>query len=52
MKKKLLNRTWISPLTAITFVVITITGLLMTIHIKNGGIKTLHEWLGYAFVAA
>jgi len=49
MKSRLLNRTWISPLTAVTFLVVGITGILMAFHVKNGGIHALHEWIGYAF---
>jgi len=49
MKNRLLNRTWISPLTAVTFLVVGITGILMAFHIKNGSIHALHEWIGYAF---
>jgi hypothetical protein len=49
MKNRLLNRTWISPLTAVTFLVVGITGILMAFHVKNGSVKALHEWIGYAF---
>ena len=49
MKNRLLNRTWISPLTSVTFLVVGITGILLAFHVKNGGIMALHEWIGYAF---
>lgn len=52
MKNIIKSRALISPFTSITFISVAITGLLLTFHIKNGGIKTLHEWIGYAFVAA
>ena len=49
MKNRLLDRTWISPLAFITFLVVGITGILLAFHVKSGGIKALHEWIGYAF---
>jgi hypothetical protein len=50
MKKSFLSRTWISPLVAVAFGVIGVTGLLLFFHVKNGSIVTLHEWFGWAFV--
>lgn len=52
MKNIITSRALISPFTSITFISVAITGLLLTFHIKNSGIKILHEWIGYAFVAA
>lgn len=52
MKKMFSDRTWISPITSMTFLVVGITGILLAFHIKNGGIKALHEWIGYAFTLA
>lgn len=52
MKNRLLNRTWISPLTSVTFLVVGITGILLAFHVKSGGVKALHEWIGYAFALA
>ncbi len=49
MRHRLLNRTWISPLTSVTFLTVAITGILMAFHVKSGGIKAVHEWIGYAF---
>jgi glucan phosphoethanolaminetransferase (alkaline phosphatase superfamily) len=50
MKKIFVNRTWISPMTAISFLVVSITGILLALHVKmTGNIKSLHEWLGYVF---
>lgn len=50
--KKLFERTWISPVVTVAFVVIAITGLLLFFHAKNGAIVTLHEWVGWGFVIA
>jgi hypothetical protein len=48
--KNIINRTWISPVTSISFAVVAVTGIFLALHIKNGSIKMLHEWLGYLFV--
>lgn len=50
MKIKLLSRTCISPIICITFLVVVITGLLLAFHIRVGGVKVLHEWIGYVFM--
>jgi len=52
MKKSFLSRTWISPLVAVAFGIIGVTGLLLFFHVKSGSIVTLHEWFGWAFVLA
>jgi len=52
MEKNVLQRTWISPFTCVTFTVVGVTGLLLAFHIKSSGIKALHEWIGYAFTLA
>ncbi|MBN2654337.1 MAG: DUF4405 domain-containing protein [Nitrospirae bacterium] len=52
MNNKIMNRALISPFASITFISVAVTGLLLTFHIKTGGIKILHEWIGYAFVLA
>jgi hypothetical protein len=49
--KKIISRTWISPVTSISFIVVAVTGIFLAFHIKNGSIKMLHEWLGYLFAA-
>jgi hypothetical protein len=48
--KNIINRTWISPVTSVSFAVVAVTGIFLAFHIKNGSIKMLHEWLGYLFV--
>lgn len=48
--QKLFSRSWISPVTSVSFIVVAITGVFLAFHIKNGSIKTLHEWLGYVLV--
>jgi hypothetical protein len=46
------QRSWLSPLVAAAFVVISVTGVLLFYHVKSGAIKSLHEWFGWVFVAA
>ena len=43
-------KAWISPAVVIAFLVISVTGILMFFHVKNGIIVDLHEWLGWIFV--
>jgi hypothetical protein len=42
----------LSPFVAIAFLVISVTGVLLYFHVKNGPIIVLHEWFGWAFVVA
>ena len=46
------HRTMLSPLVLTTFLVVGISGVLLAFHVKTGGVKALHEWIGYAFMAA
>lgn len=46
------HRTMLSPLVLTTFLVVGISGILLAFHVKTGGVKALHEWIGYAFMAA
>ena len=50
--KSLMERTWISPFVAVSFFILSITGILMLLHVKSSGIATLHEWIGLFFVVA
>jgi hypothetical protein len=52
MKDKVLNRSWISPFTAVSFAVVAVTGVLLLVHIKGPAIKNLHQWVGLAFAVA
>ena len=46
------SRTWVSPILAVAFVVLSVTGILMLLHIRTSGINLLHEWIGVLFVLA
>jgi len=50
--KSLFHKSVLSPFVGVGFVVISVTGILLFFHVKNGPIMTLHEWVGWAFVAA
>lgn len=50
--KSLMERTWISPFVAFSFIILSATGILMLLHVKGGGIVNLHEWIGVFFVIA
>lgn len=43
---------WVSPLTAISFSIVAITGVLMLFHTRIPGMRGLHEWMGVVMVAA
>ena len=44
-----LKRSWISPLVAISFFIVSITGLLLMGH-AGRGVSHLHEWMGVLFI--
>jgi hypothetical protein len=45
-------RRWATPLTIGTFLLISITGILMFFEVRIGLIKVAHEWLSLLMVAA
>jgi len=47
MKAKTMSTT---PVIAL-FMIISVTGVFLLLHIGSGGMKAIHEWLGLAFVA-
>lgn len=50
--KSVLERSWVSPFIAFSFLVISATGILMLCHFKGHAISNLHEWMGVIFVVA
>jgi len=46
-----MSRAWISPVTAITYLILSATGLFLVFHLHMGNIKAIHEWMGYVFIA-
>jgi hypothetical protein len=40
------HKTWVSPITAVSFVAVTLTGILMLFHVRLPGIRGIHEWMG------
>ena len=47
-----LQRQWVTPMVAGSFILMGVTGLLMFFHLDSGLNKTAHEWLGWAMVIA
>ena len=47
-----LQRQWVNPLVAGSFLLMGVTGILMFFHWDTGLNKTVHEWLGWAMVVA
>ena len=47
-----LQRQWVTPLVAGSFLLMGVTGILMFFHWDTGLNKTVHEWLGWAMVVA
>lgn len=45
-------RRWATPLVIGSFVLMSITGIMMFFHIEAGIIKVAHEWLSWAMVIA
>lgn len=52
MNPSLPSKPSLSPFVAVAFAVISVTGVLLFFHVKNGPIMVLHEWFGWAFVVA
>ena len=40
------HKTWVSPITAVSFLAVTITGFLMLFHVRLPGVRGIHEWMG------
>ena len=47
-----LQRQWVTPLVAGSFLLMGVTGMLMFFHWDTGLNKTMHEWLDWAMVIA
>jgi hypothetical protein len=44
------HRSWVSPLTAVAFCAVALTGVMMLFHVRNPYLKSLHEWMGLVMV--
>lgn len=44
-------RSWITPLVIGSFVLLSVTGVLMFFHLDSGLNKVVHEWFSWLFVA-
>ncbi len=46
----LLRKNWISPFVGFSFFIVSMTGLLMFMHVRSHAISRLHEWIGILFM--
>ncbi len=44
-------RKWATPLTIGSFLIMSVTGVLMFYHLESGLNKTVHEWAGWVMIA-
>lgn len=49
---RIFQRSWVSPVVAVSYAAVSITGLMMFFHLRGPSINFLHEWGGIVFVAA
>lgn len=47
-----ISRDWATPLTVGSFLLLTVTGVLMFFHLDTGLNKLAHEWLSWVLLAA
>jgi len=52
MPSKMVRRSWVTPLAAVSFAVVAVTGLLMLFHVRIPAIQGAHEWMGVVFALA
>jgi lysylphosphatidylglycerol synthetase-like protein (DUF2156 family) len=50
--KSVLEKSWVSPFAAYSFLVVSATGILMLFHVKGHAMSYLHQWMGVIFVVA
>lgn len=43
-------RNWSTPLSFITFLAVSITGLMLLFGVRSGPLGDIHEWIGVAFI--
>lgn len=52
MSNRSLLKSWVSPITALSFAAVAVTGLLMLLHIRIPGMKAIHDWMGVLLCVA
>lgn len=48
--KSSLKKNWVSPFIGISFLFVSVTGVLMLMHVRNHALNSLHEWMGVLFI--
>lgn len=52
MLKDVFKRTWVSPLVAVSFAAVAISGVLMLFHVRATALHAVHEWMGVVLAIA
>ncbi len=52
MKPFFNQRSWVSPFVAVTYAVVSVTGILLVFHMRFPGICSIHQGAGLLFVLA
>jgi phosphatidylserine synthase len=52
MFERVFKRNWVSPLVAVAFVAVGVSGVLMFFHIRVPGMRYMHEWMGVVLAVA
>ena len=50
MKANVSNRSWVTPLSLGSFILCTVSGILLFFHVNLGLIKMAHQWVSWIFV--
>ncbi len=46
------QKAWLSPLVAVTYLAVSITGIMLLLHMKYPGVYPVHQWGGIIFMVA
>jgi len=46
------QKAWLSPFVAITYLAVSVTGIMLLLHMKYPGVYPIHQWGGILFMAA
>lgn len=47
-----IQKSWVSPITALSFAAVAATGILMLLHVRIPGMKAVHDWMGIVLCVA
>ncbi len=52
MSNSPIQKSWVSPITALSFAAVAVTGILMLLHVRIPGMKAVHDWMGVLLCVA